>query len=71
MLTAAGVALGLVGTLALTRLLQSQLYAVKATDPATLGVVAFILTAVALTATLAPALRATRTDPVVAMREET
>jgi ABC-type antimicrobial peptide transport system permease subunit len=65
-----GIAIGLVGAWSLTRLLGSQLYAVSATDPGTFAAVAFLLAAIALLATLLPALRATRVDPVVALREE-
>ncbi len=69
-LAGAGVAVGVLGALGLTRLIGSQLYAVRATDPATLATVAVVLSATALLATLVPALRATRVDPVVALREE-
>ena len=65
-----GVALGLAGAFALTRVLEAQLYGVTRTDPATFVLVAVILTAVAMLATLVPALRATRLDPVKALRCE-
>ena len=65
-----GIIIGLVGAFALTRLLSSQLYSVTPTDPVTFVSVAFLLAAIALVATLVPALRATRVDPVVALREE-
>ncbi|MDQ3950066.1 MAG: ABC transporter permease [Gemmatimonadota bacterium] len=69
-LAALGVGIGLLGAFALTRLLGSQLYSVTPTDPGTFTAVAGLLTAIALAATLPPALRATRVDPVVALREE-
>jgi putative ABC transport system permease protein len=69
-LTLVGVAVGLVASFALTRLIESQLYAVQATDPATFAAVALLLVAIAALATLVPAMRATRVDPVVALRQE-
>ena len=65
-----GVALGLAGALALGRLLQSLLFGVKPTDTATLAVVCLLLAAVACAASLVPALRATRVDPLQVLREE-
>jgi putative ABC transport system permease protein len=65
-----GIIIGLLGAFALTRLLGTQLYAVTATDPMTFVFVALLLAGIALVATLLPALRATRVDPVVALREE-
>jgi putative ABC transport system permease protein len=65
-----GVAAGLLGSLALTRLVRSLLFGVSATDPATFGAVALLLTAVALAASIIPACRAMKVDPTVALRYE-
>jgi len=65
-----GVAAGVLASLALNRLIASQLYDVRATDPASFIVVVALLTGVATLACLLPALRATRVDPVVALRQE-
>ena len=69
-ITLIGVGIGLAGAFGLTRLIATQLFAVKATDPATFLTVTFVLVAVAVAATLVPALRATRIDPLTALREE-
>jgi putative ABC transport system permease protein len=69
-LVAAGVAIGVVGAFGLTRLIASQLFGVRPTDPTTFVLVAVTLIAVAIVATFVPAMRATRVDPVVALRDE-
>jgi putative ABC transport system permease protein len=70
LLAAIGVAIGVAGALQLTGLISSQLYDTPATDPMTFLSVTVTLLAVALVATLIPAMRATRVDPLVALREE-
>jgi putative ABC transport system permease protein len=69
-LAAFGMLLGLAGALALNYLLRSQLYGVSPADPVTYIGVALILGSVALLASYIPARRATRVDPLVALRYE-
>jgi putative ABC transport system permease protein len=65
-----GIAVGVGAAFALTRVIASQLYGVTATDPATFALVAVLLAATALAANLIPAVRATRVDPAVVLRDE-
>jgi predicted permease len=69
-LVAAGLAIGVVGAVALTRLMASLLYGVTATDPLTYGGVAAVLLAIGALASYLPAQRATRVDPIIALRAE-
>ncbi len=70
LLTLVGLGLGLIGAVWVTRFMASQLYGVEATDPLTFGGVAALLALVAAAASWIPVQRATRVDPVVALRGE-
>jgi putative ABC transport system permease protein len=70
LLAVAGVGLGLLGSLGLSRVIAGLLFDLSPTDPATLAGVALLLTAVALLASYLPARRATRVDPLIALRSE-
>jgi putative ABC transport system permease protein len=69
-ITVLGMGIGLVGTLAVSSILKSQLYGVSAKDPLTFLGVIFLLALVALAACYIPARRAARVDPMVALRYE-
>ena len=69
-LAAVGAVIGVLAALLATRLLGSLLYGVSATDPLTFALVPVMFIAVALAASAAPALRATRVDPVTALRSD-
>ena len=65
-----GTILGLLAAVALSRVLSSLLFGIEARDPLTFGATAIVLATVALAACAAPAWRASRVDPIVALRAE-
>ena len=69
-LVLAGLIVGLAGAITLGRLVSSLLYGVEPTDPSVFALVATLLVAVSLVACLIPSRRATRVDPVTALRDE-
>jgi putative ABC transport system permease protein len=69
-LVATGLVIGLAGSLALARLLNSEVFLVPATDPIALAAACLVLTLAALAACWVPARRAARVDPVVALRAD-
>jgi len=66
----AGVVIGIIGSIALTRTLSSLLFGISSTDPVTYGAVIALLAAAALLACWIPARRAAKVDPLVALRTE-
>jgi len=69
-LAGAGIAVGFLGALAATRLLQSMLFGITATDPLTYGAMAVVVAAIALLACAIPAWRAATVDPLAALRQD-
>lgn len=69
-LAAAGIGAELIGAVALTRLMSGLLFGVSATDAVTFSTVSFVLAGIAILATYIPARRATKIDPIIALREE-
>jgi ABC-type antimicrobial peptide transport system permease subunit len=69
-LAAIGIAVGMTGAFALTRSIQSLIFGIAPNDPSTFAAMALVLATVALVACGVPAWRATRIDPIIALRQE-
>ena len=69
-LTCVGLVAGVAAAMVLTRFMETLLFGVRASDPATLASVTALITAVAVAASLVPAVRATRVDPIVVLKDE-
>ena len=69
-LAIAGIAIGLIAAFALTRVMSTLLFGVTATDPTTFTLISLLLIAVAVLASYVPARRATRVNPLIALRYE-
>jgi ABC-type antimicrobial peptide transport system permease subunit len=65
-----GIVFGLIAAFASTRLIANQIYGISATDPGTFIAITFLLLGIALMASLIPASRASRVDPLKSLREE-
>jgi putative ABC transport system permease protein len=69
MLAVTGIAIGLVASIALTRLMKGLLFGISATDPITFAAISLLLVLIGLLASWFPARRATKVDPLVALRD--